>query len=741
MLELLHPIFFYVGGAVAAVVPLILHLIQARRTVRLPFSTIRFLLLAQRQSSHRVRMENLLLWILRTLLLACLALAFAMPMLRNKAFGTWLGRASRDVAIVIDGSYSMAYSVGRGTVWDRAVEQAVSIVEGLSEQDRFCVFVARDRVEPVIEQLSGDREEAVRRIKALAFSETPSQLAPAVADANASLMEAQERRERELHVITDGQALPWASFGEGGETEPQEKLSADGKEPIAASMGAWDPRKADERMTSFVSLLGAEAPENMAPVGVEIDPPLIMAGAPAKVTVRLGYTGEAGGTAVSLLVDGREVGSRSVTIGEGAATDLTFMVPPLARGRHAARIEIPDDNLSIDNAFHFLIRAEDRVPTLCVGSKDDAFFLNAALSAGLGGKATIAAESIEPRDLGGEKLDAYSCVLLCNAVPLAADEMVAVEGFVEAGGLLVLFPGDRATPQDYRAWKCLPGVPSAVIEVPMNKRKQILHWEAPHHPVLEDLKTESAPPEVTVFRQLAWEEPLPKDVVRLVSHAGERPFLLGRPFGRGYVLMFAVPADRSWSDFPLSPYYLPIVHQIVRFGAGVGANTHFVWCTPTLPLEPYLPEATIDSALQGPDGTTLPVRSAVTEGRVFLNVERLEKAGIYRMTLPGGAEPEPALAVNMERSESDLTPIDPGAVKSRLGLKKVHVVRDRQELLDSIEESRVGRTFGEHLLWLALLLAAIEFIYANRLMKKEPTLSEKLQVEESGRVPAGGEGG
>jgi hypothetical protein len=109
------------------------------------------------------------------------------------------------------------------------------------------------------------------------------------------------------------------------------------------------------------------------------------------------------------------------------------------------------------------------------------------------------------------------------------------------------------------------------------------------------------------------------------------------------------------------------------------------------------------------------------------------------MAPPAGGAPEPALAVNMDRTESDLAPLDPASAKARIGLKGVHVVRNRQELLDSIQESRIGRTFGEHLLWLALVLAGLEFFYANRLARREPTLSDKLRVEESGRVPAAGE--
>ena len=262
MIELLVPGYFVVGGLVGVVIPLVLHLIQSSRTVREPFPTIRFLQLAQKKSSHKIKMENILLWIIRTLLLVALALAFAMPMLRHGG-AAWVGRSARDVAIVIDGSYSMDYKLGRSTAWEKAIETAIVVLEGLSEQDRFCIFVARDYVDPVIEQLSSDREEAVTRLKGLSFSQTSSELATAIMEANDSLRESKQKREREIHIITDNQALPWVGIGEG---ESSTNLAADreGEDdgPKVAAMGNWDVSKLDKRTAVFVSLLGAEAPEN-----------------------------------------------------------------------------------------------------------------------------------------------------------------------------------------------------------------------------------------------------------------------------------------------------------------------------------------------------------------------------------------------------------------------------------------------------------------------------------------------
>ncbi|MFP6903954.1 MAG: VWA domain-containing protein [Verrucomicrobiota bacterium] len=734
MIELLVPAYFVVGGLVGVVIPLVLHLIQSSRTVREPFPTIRFLLLAQKKSSHKIKMENILLWLIRTFLLVALALAFAMPMLRHGG-AAWVGRSARDVAIVIDGSYSMDYKLGRSTAWEKAIETAIVVLEGLSEQDRLCIFVARDYVDPVIEQLSSDREEAVTRLKGLSFSQTSSELATAIMEANDSLRESKQKREREIHIITDNQALPWVGIGDG---EPSTNLATDreGEDdgPKVAAMGNWDVSKLDKRTAVFVSLLGAEAPENVAPIDVKLEPELIMADMPARATIRIGYTGPPRSTVATLYIDDEEIASRSILIGGGeAAGALSFIVPPLTPGRHAARIELPDDNLELDNIFYFLLKAEDQLPTLVIGGRDDTLFLRSALEAELGGRASIKTDWVEPSAIDTGGLNTFSSIFLCNAIPLSAGEIGAIQRFVEAGGLLAIFPGDRASPSDYTSLAFLPAKPAGVRQILSSERKRVLNWDAPYHPILQPLGDASAIPAVDVGQTLVWDT-LHARAEKLISHNGE-PMLVGRPVGRGYVLLFATSADRSWSDLPLSPYFLPISHQIVHFGAGVGSFIPYVWCAKSLPLEVYLPEAEANSVIRAPNGQKVPVRSALVEGRTLLNVEDLMHAGMYTMN-DGAGVAQPALAVNMSRDESDLTPLNLEGLEERIGVSSVYVSSDLEELKRQLEESRVGRTFGEQLLWLVLILAVVEFFYANALMKRGPALSEHLTIDASGKVSA-----
>jgi hypothetical protein len=122
------------------------------------------------------------------------------------------------------------------------------------------------------------------------------------------------------------------------------------------------------------------------------------------------------------------------------------------------------------------------------------------------------------------------------------------------------------------------------------------------------------------------------------------------------------------------------------------------------------------------------------EGETVSFAEGLTTPGIYRLSQPGGEGDKPALAINMPRGESDLTPVKPEDVPSILGLKNVQMATSKDELMKKIEDFRVGKTFGEPILWLALLVAILESFYSNFLMRKGSKLTDSMAIAPSGKV-------
>jgi hypothetical protein len=192
---------FFVGMTAAAIrccnVP-------ASPTVVTPFPDPRLLKAAQKRSSSGCVLKTFLCGV-KPLLLLMIGFAFALPVLRSTTGGSWLSRTRRDVAIVIDASYSMNYELDRGKVFAVCKDAAVSIVNGLFAGDRVCVYVAADTPIPVIEKPTTEHATVVQAIQALACQHGSSKLDEVVALALRTL-EQQDGATR-VYILTDGQ--PW----------------------------------------------------------------------------------------------------------------------------------------------------------------------------------------------------------------------------------------------------------------------------------------------------------------------------------------------------------------------------------------------------------------------------------------------------------------------------------------------------------------------------------------------------
>ncbi|MFH1968712.1 MAG: VWA domain-containing protein [Verrucomicrobiota bacterium] len=749
MWSFLNPLFL--SALAAALIPLILHLWQRQRIVIVPFSTVRFLKLAQKRSSNRMRLENILLWLLRTLILLLLALAFAMPIMRITSFRQLVGASRRDVAIVWDVSYSMDYVSGQKNLWAASRDTVVALIEGLRHGDRVCLFLADDDVTPLIEQPTTDLEMVLSQVRALEAATTASQLRPAVLAALSALKES-GKREKELFIITDGQKLPWTSFNPLGRTSTlTDRTNRTNRTNTTNMVGAensapiWDAKSVGTDISIFAVLLGVSAPDNAAPLDLDIQPTLLMRDTPGQISVDLGHTGPEQTLTVSLTVDEQTASQRSVTLEKDGGAPCVFALPPLTPGTHPARIETSPDGIALDNVFYFLLHVHEKLPVLCVGTEPDAFFLLHALNPG--GTATTVASAtamnvqrVDPQAFTADRLSDYACVFLCNALPLAGQAMIALEQYAQRGGVVVIFPGDRAVTADYANWTCLPAMPKAVTDFGADAQRRALRLVKRGDALFQGMHVPPGTyPSVAAIRELQWGKlGAESDVV--ITTDNDAPFLLRRKVGKGCVLFFSVSADRRWSNLPLSPFFLPLVHQIVRYSAGQEQSKPFIWTGRNLALADIMGALPPDMELLDPTGRPVPLHPLKTGPDKSLGIESVTRPGIYTLSPAAGSQPQPgcrpqpAFAVNVIRSESDLKRLGPADVPTLTGLSAIRVTESKDDLMQLVKELRIGRPLAEPLLWLVFLLSIAELFLANRAARKTRTLTEQLKIDMTGRV-------
>src|SRR5687768_3229530 len=99
-------------GVSAIGVPILIHLLNKRRVERVVWAAMRFLRLSVEQNQRRIRVEDMILLILRCALVALLALVLARPVLRSSSAASVLGSNDVTAVVILDNSYSMTQTDG-----------------------------------------------------------------------------------------------------------------------------------------------------------------------------------------------------------------------------------------------------------------------------------------------------------------------------------------------------------------------------------------------------------------------------------------------------------------------------------------------------------------------------------------------------------------------------------------------------------------------------------------------------
>ena len=148
-------------AALAAAIPVILHMINRQQAKNLPFPTLRFLKISAEKTRRRKRVHDLLLMLLRAALLLLIAFGLARPTVTNLS-SLW-GGANSSVAIILDNSASMgAIDAGRSR-FEIASAAVTQILDELHDGDQMAFFVTGGPDFPGLGKLDRTKE-AIREI-------------------------------------------------------------------------------------------------------------------------------------------------------------------------------------------------------------------------------------------------------------------------------------------------------------------------------------------------------------------------------------------------------------------------------------------------------------------------------------------------------------------------------------------------------------------------------------------------
>jgi hypothetical protein len=283
--------------------------------------------------------------------------------------------------------------------------------------------------------------------------------------------------------------------------------------------------------------------------------------------------------------------------------------------------------------------------------------------------------------LSAATLEAYQVVVLCNVGAVSDAVAQKIRSYVNEGGGLLVFGGDRVQLDSYnqKLAQALPG--------PLRERKlgpeasaEKIGKIALGHPALESFNDPILQESLLGSRVWGYFRADGGGKSALVSLANGDPLIMEQKMGAGRMIFVATSADRDWTDLPLKTAYLPLLQSFTHHLAG-GKRGAFddgvpVGSTKEIPL----PAAMVGKNIRvtKPDKQESEVGIVAEKERSVARLDENDRAGFYRIALPAGTEKEsgiPAVyAVNPPFLESRLDEINEGELQAKLQPVKVEVL-------------------------------------------------------------------
>ena len=183
-------------------------------------------------------------------------------------------------------------------------------------------------------------------------------------------------------------------------------------------------------------------------------------------------------------------------------------------------------------------------------------------------------------------------------------------------------------------------------------------------------------------------------------------------------MLITTTADRDWSDLPLKTVYLPLIQSLTQYLAGGKRGQLDPGIEVNATKQISLPPALVGKALKITNPAKRDIEVAITpeKDRATALVTGNDRAGIYRLSLPAGAEknsPAPKLyAVNPPVLESRLEEIREPELQAKLAPVRAQVIAaealeeggKRTDLAGARAVARdlvVGRLAGSEILMIA----------------------------------------
>ena len=663
----LHPQLALAGGA-AALIPVIIHLINRRRHRRVRWAAMGFLLAANRRSLRRIRFEHWTLLLIRMAVIVLLGLAVARPILSDVAF-VGAGQATRHHILLIDNSLSASAGAGgdgEPATHPPAVAAALKLLSTFAEADAVSLVTLAGPAEAVLGHAAFDRRAVRLRIAAVSATQRSTDLSGGLAAAARILADSPAAPDNRLvYLVSDQAVATWQA----------DELAADTARRIA------------EGAKLVLVRTASSGRNNLAVTDLVCTEHLPGTQQPVRLRATVANYADRAAHGITLEIRRADRIVRRVPLAPlepGGQREVALSVLPTTAGTQVIEAHLEasaPDSLGADDVRRLSLEVFESVPVLLVDGEPgigkfagETGYLATAMAPATepGQSSLLSPRTITELELSGEVLEAYRLICLCNVRRLSAAIWHRLQAYVESGGGLLIFLGDAVGTDNYNrlGYADGQGLLPARLGQPIGQASDRdtfvgLQPEAFTHPAMADFARTDRSGLFLKGRiyRLVPTEPHATRATVVLKYTNDRPAVVEGSFGLGKVCLVTTSANMAWNNLAARGDYVSLIWSLTAYLAGhPGASRNLL---PGDSIAEPLSAEQVSQPLRvtGPDGRVDDARLEVADGRYVLRYGPLEETGNHTVSV-GRARVH--YVANVDPRESDLTVMDESALRGLL---------------------------------------------------------------------------
>ncbi|MCR4416901.1 MAG: VWA domain-containing protein [Ignavibacteria bacterium] len=691
----LNPLVLF--GLIAASIPIIIHLLNLRKLKVIEFSSLQFLKEMQKNKMRKIKIKQILLLILRTLVIIFLVLSFARPTIRNVKIAGLGSEVKNTIILVIDDTPSMSVEDKKGTYISQAKKIAEKILEMTEEGDE--IYLLK------FSELSVLKEDFNPLSKNLVLNEIENvevkDVSKTFIDVFISLSKILEKTtnlSKEIYILTDFQ-----------KTNLSDNLS---------ELPKLD-KSFDANTRIYVFKIGEKDAFNISIDSLQVLTRIFEINKPVSISATLNnYSSEKGiNVSTNLYFNDRKVAQKGIDLNSNASGNFTFIGQIKEYGFNSGKLEIEEDDFLKDNVRFFNFYVPEKIKVLMVSeNQNDLLFINLVLSQTLddNSEPIFSITQSSTQFFNSYKLENYDIIILSS--PEKIFNLNSLKNYILNGGKILILPGINSSALAFsKAIETLGLNPIDGVTGSKENKSSFTRFKEIdfNHPIFSGIFAESTPKKIEspkIFMSFNYKPTLNgKEIITLENNYS---FLVEEKIGQGVVLLFTSAMDLSWNEFPLKPIFVPLINRIALYANSNGTNLNFI-AGDDVQFKPFK-RITDQLRVQAPDGKEM-IFSSENLGKNVVSIGKLENAGNYKIL--EGDKLIGMISVNINSRESNLTKLKDDEFEKFAKLSfpssKFRILNLEVNPQEIIAQERYGTELWKLFLILAIICLVIEMIIAR----------------------------